>query len=198
MLHQAANILIGENPRKNLRNRQQGVFMVEFALVASILALFLMFLSDIVVKENTLGHLQRLSYSGVNIIKERTQLYGRSEKATNTQFYQLFTLLKNSMKRNMSEFESDKFNMHLEQELLNCNGSGVCVQVSQSPLFSDGGCTPEKSLRDKKRELYFKTSRGRPPALYQVTLCYEGQNWYGDLIGKDFSKLRATSVMMGR
>ena len=192
--------MVFQAPQMGNKKKQQGVFTIEFALVASTIALFLMFLSDIVVKENTLGYLQRLSYSGVNVIKERTQLYDKSGDIEPEQVNQLFTLLKNSMQRNMSGFESSLFGMHLEQVVFTdegCSSDGVCLKTASEPWIRGDNCSPEKSL-SSKTELHFKTSWGRDPTFYQVTLCYEGQNWYGELIGEDFSSLRATSVMMGR
>ncbi|MFK0570902.1 tight adherence pilus pseudopilin TadF [Endozoicomonas sp.] len=183
------------------RQKQQGVFAVEFALVGSIIALFLMFLSDIVVKENTLGHLQRLSYSGVNVIKERTQLYDESGEIVDKQVTQLYTLLSNSLRRTMSSFEPGSFGMHLEQVIFtdaDCEGSSPCLKEDANE-FHKGlqGCASTSSLANMT-ELYLETSWGRAPTLYQVTLCYDGQNWYGDLIDKDFSLIRASSVMLGR
>lgn len=191
-----------KNSHNSTLLRQQGVFIVEFALIAMFITTFLVFVSDMTASQTMHGQLQRLSYSGVNIIKERTQLYGGSGRMTADQAGQLFGVLKNSLTRTMNGFEPDRFGMHVEQLIF--NDAGNCNETGDDDdcgleSFSLGreGCLPALVLQNRN-ELFLKTSWGNPVTLYQVTLCYQGVNWYGNLVGKDFSRLQSSSLMMGR
>ncbi|AMO55933.1 hypothetical protein GZ77_07490 [Endozoicomonas montiporae] len=182
---------------------QRGVFTIEFALIASFIALVLVFISDMAARQTLQGHLQRLSYSGVNVIKERTQLYGStSGLMTHKQASQLFEILKRSMSRTISGFQADKIGLHIEQVMFNdagnCSGNqndDACRLASFS--LGGSGCRSVIPVQNRT-ELFLKTSWGNPISLYQVTLCYEAPNWYGNVIGDDFSKLQSTAFMMGR
>ena len=186
---------------KQFRSRQSGVFTVEFALVASIIALFLVFISDVVTKQSMHGHLQRLSYSGVNVIKERTQLYtpelypDEYVKISNIQTQQLFRLLQNSMQRTMSGFNPGAFGMYLEQVLFEDNdlSKPVPTVVNQPGM----ACTPRQKL-ESMTDLFLETSWGNAAPLYRVTLCYKSDNWFGALVDTEFTTVSASSIMIGR
>ena len=178
------------------QTKNKGVFTVEFALVASVIALFLVFISDAIIKQNVHGHIQRMSYSGVNIIKERTQLYSGSAEIEDSQADDLFRLLQNSMKRTMSGFRPGSFGMHLEQVLF--IDSDLEQPDPDIQPFSRGlVCVPSESLASMT-DLFFKTSWDRPATLYRVTLCYDTDNWFGALVGTDYTMVSASSVMIGR
>ena len=194
--------------RAGKTQRQTGVFTIEFALVATIIALFMVFISDVVAKQTMQGHLQRLSYSGVNVIKERTQLYDGAGVATPDQADQIYKILHDSMTRTMSGFKFESFGMTLEQVLLkdieNCSDNDMkdnaCLEVAgDSVSYKRGsqGCPPNSSL-DTKSGLFLKTSWGNPVSLFQVTLCYQTDNWFGNLVGSDFTMVKASSLMMRR
>ena len=180
-------------------NKQQGVFIIEFAIVASAIALFLVFISDVVIKQNTHGHLQRLSYSGVSIIKERTRLYRDSDtdevidEINREQGQELFDLMKGSIERT-SGLDPDFLAMHLEQVVFSDDG------IDQQPTFNYSNtvaCIPDDSLASMD-ELFFTSSRGNAISLYRVTLCYEGDNWFGNLVDTHFTTVSASSIMIGR
>lgn len=186
--------------------RQRGVFAVEFALVAAVIGLFLVFISDVVIKQNIQGNLQRLSYSGVNIIKERTQLY--NVDMDNDQFNELRNILISSITRTMGGFEDEMFGIYLEQVVLldkeACKENTIadCYNVGYShgkkgSKIKDR-CQPATPLKDM-HGLYFTTNLNTPPTFYQVTLCYQTADWFGNYVGVDYNGLvRVSSVMMGR
>ena len=186
---------------RQLRSRQTGVFTIEFALVASIIAMFLVFISDVVGKQSMHGHLQRLSYSGVNVIKERTQLYtpelypDEYVEISNIQAKQLFQLLQNSMQRTMSGFNSSAFGMHLEQVLFEDNDLNKPVPT---PVKQRGmACVPKQKL-ESMSDLFLETSWENAAPLYRVTLCYKSDNWFGSLVDTEFTTVSASSIMIGR
>lgn len=186
-------------------SRQSGVFIIEFALVASILVLFLVFTSDVIGKQSMHGHLQRLSYSGVNVIKERTQLYTpelypdeeQYERVSADQANELFQLLQNSMQRTMSGFKPKAFGMYLEQVLFEDNNLSNPVATELEPLNSDLPCVPTHKL-ETMTELFLETSWGNAAPLYRVTLCYKSDNWFGALVDIEFTTVSTSSIMIGR
>ncbi|MCL6268519.1 hypothetical protein M3P05_00950 [Sansalvadorimonas sp. 2012CJ34-2] len=178
---------------------QKGVFSVELALAGVFIAMILAFISDMVSKQTLQGHLQRLSYSAVNVVKERTQLYNESDQVDDNQVNTLFNIISNSMGRSMSGFDRQRLAMHLEQLRFIRNGNG---SFDQDPVSFKRGtleCEPAHRLSTQPK-LHIETSWGRMATLYQVTLCYRGDNWFGNALGdgSDYSRVAASSLMLGR
>lgn len=67
---------------RNLKSKQRGIFSIEFAIVGICFSLLLAFSGDVIIKLSIKGKLDRLSYSLVNVLKERTQLYGMDYQLT--------------------------------------------------------------------------------------------------------------------
>lgn len=179
--------------------KQHGNFMVEFAIVGVFFSLLLIFSADLVVRLAYQGKLDRMSYSAANIIKERTELAGadqfdlRPDKEGNNEqeglgeFSLLYQMVTSSLARTTTNFDESKFGFHLHIVNNNNNISGP---------YRRGGidCNPSMPAQD----LTFTTTFGRPATLYQVTLCYDTPNWYGNLIGEDFKRVSSRAVVMGR
>ncbi|WP_217531991.1 tight adherence pilus pseudopilin TadF [Vibrio metschnikovii] len=179
--------------------KQHGNFMVEFAIVGVFFALLLIFSADLVVRLAYQGKLDRMSYSAANIIKERTELEGadqfglRPDKVGENgqeelgEFSLLYQIVTSSLARTTTNFDESKFGFHLHIVNNNNNISG--------PYYRGGiNCNPSMPPAD----LTFTTTFGRPATLYQVTLCYDTPNWYGNLIGEDFKRVSSRAVVMGR
>nr|WP_275946185.1 tight adherence pilus pseudopilin TadF [Vibrio metschnikovii] len=179
--------------------KQHGNFMVEFAIVGVFFALLLIFSADLVVRLAYQGKLDRISYSAANIIKERTQLADADQfdllpdtvsiddEDMPKEFFLLYEIVLASLKRTTTNFDESKFGFHLHIVNNNNNISG--------PYYRGGiVCKPSMPPAD----LTFTTTFGRPATLYQVTLCYDTPNWYGNLIGEDFKRVSSRAVVMGR
>lgn len=180
---------------KALHVNQHGNFIVEFAIVGVFFSLLLVFSADIVVKLAYKGKLDRMSYSAVNIIKERTELAGADKfdlrpdaEDVLGEFSLLYETVLSSLKRTSASFDENKFGFHLhvvnydkERNLDRHDNRGI-------------NCQPSKP----RKELDFITTFGRHATLYQVTLCYDTPSWYGQIIGQDFSRVSSRSVVMGR
>ncbi|MGY5709041.1 tight adherence pilus pseudopilin TadF [Vibrio cincinnatiensis] len=174
---------------------QWGNFTVEFAIVGVFFALLLVFSADIVVKLAYKGKLDRMSYSAVSIIKERTELAGADnfglrpdDQQNNSQgeAAQLYNIVLASLKRTSGSFDDQKFGFQLHVVR---NGVNIILPYRR-------GIDCESRGPDK--ELDFITTFGRHATLYQVTLCYDTPSWFGQLIGQDFSRVSSRSVTMGR
>ncbi|QIL85346.1 ATP-binding protein [Vibrio sp. HDW18] len=171
---------------------QQGNFTVEFAIVGVFFAMLLVFSADIVVKLAYKGKLERLSYSAVTIIKERTEVYGTDHfdfdpnQQIGSEATQLYEITLSSLKRTTSNFNSEKFGFQIRMVRDNKN--------VRAPFKQGIDCNNTQSLQD----LDFITTFGRHATLYEVTLCYDTPSWYGHLIGQQFSRVSSRSVSMGR
>lgn len=179
-----------------LTKNQQGNFTIEFAIVGVFFALLLVFSADLVIKLSIKGKLERLSYSIVNIIKERTQLFGEDDySVSSTEAQEDYTIVINSLKRTMGSFDESKFGFDLEVYQRSNYGTGDELKSAGS-WQSSNGIQCESSKPDV--EMVFQTSWGRSATFYQVTLCYDSPNWYGSLTGKDFSRITIRSASIGR
>ncbi|MZI96020.1 ATP-binding protein [Vibrio sp. CAIM 722] len=189
----------------SISTKQHGNFMIEFAIVGIFFAMLLVFSADIVIKLSTKGKLDRLSYSIANVIKERTQLFGESDSSdddyevSDSQAKEAYIITVNSLKRTVHNFDSSQFGFDLKVRQRSDYGTGdqlVDVADWNSTEKGISGANCEGSVPDK--ELIFQTSWGRSSTVYQVTLCYDTVNWFGELVGKDFSTIAVSSLAIGR
>lgn len=170
----------------NLRSTERGNFTVEFAIVGVFFALLIAFSGDVVMKLSIKGKLDRLAYSMVSILKERTELFGEDYALTNDLSSSLFNIAQNSLSRLMSDFSVDKFGMVVNSY----DDTGKLY----GQAFGGYSC----SALPVDDGLLIETTWGRSITLYQVTLCYQSNNWYGGVIGETYELVRTDAVMMGR
>ncbi|MCF1428411.1 MAG: ATP-binding protein [Shewanella sp.] len=177
-----------------LISKQRGNFTIEFALLAVVFATLLIFTADMVIKLSMQGKLDRLSYSAVNILKERTQLFDTASTVVDAATAaDLFTIVNNSLKRTSDNHQGKLLGATFESlTFADSQASPSLTQVSQG-----GGCQLAKDL-DEFAHLSFMTSWGRRANLYRVTLCYETDNWAGELFDAQFTTVQSSSIMMGR
>lgn len=169
--------------------------MLEFAIVAAFFSLFLVFCGDIVIKLSTQGKLDRLSFSAVSVLKERTQLFDADFTLTEAEADSLFTIIQNSLTRTIGSFEASQLGVRIEEQTYDdadlANALAVYNRGAQQ-------CSVTETLGDIESNLAVITTWGRMSSLYRVTICYETDNWIGDLMDLDFTTVSSTSVMVGR
>jgi len=170
----------------NLKPR--GNFTVEFAIVGLFFSLLLVFSGDVIIKLATKGKLDRLSYSLVSVLKERTQLYSGDE-VLSTEAVNLKTIAVNSLNRTFTNFEDEDFSMCVEG--LTFDASNLAKPVNYSCSWTASETLAELST------FSVITSMQQAP-VYRVTLSYETDNWIGDLLGETFTTVTSSSVMVGR
>lgn len=174
----------------NSRSKQKGAFSIEFALLGVVFSTMLLFTADTVVKLSVQGKLDRLSYSLVNILKERTQLYAKDDHSlTNSMAQELFGFAQGSLNRTLGDYESIRLRGDIEVLSFDHNN-----RLSTDSKTLNGGCNSSQSIRHFE-SLSMTTSWGRRAALYRVTLCYDSNNWAFD---GDDTRLVSSSIMMGR
>lgn len=179
------------------RATQLGGFTVEFAIVGAFLSLLLVFCGDITIKLAYKGKLDRLSYSLVNVLKERTQLYGEEYFLTTNQVTSIVNIATDSLRRTANAFDPARLGYLIES---------VTFDQDQVPTYEafpqvlDGTvktCQTNRTL-DTMTHLSKVTTWGRRTTLYRVTLCYETNNWLGDLLNREFKTVQSDAVMIGR
>lgn len=190
---------------QNLKTKQQGVFSIEFAIIAVFFSLLLVFSGDVIIKLSVKGKLDRLSYSLVNIIKERKQLYKNNTTITQSQTDAIYDIAKNSLKRTMSNFEENNLSILVEGQTYTSvekDDKTTDYQANILQAFSKGtpDCKVTQSLDKlaKSTKLAVVSVQDRKLPLYRVTLCYETNDWIGSKLKTSFTTVSSSSVIVGR
>lgn len=178
----------------NSISKQKGNFTIEFAIVGVVLAVLLVFSMDIIIKLAYKGKLDRLSYSLVNVAKERTQLYGEDFSVTEPDATALFNIATNSLRRTTDSFAADRLGMVIEGLTFADIGQANSANVFELGNYN---CALPQNIGDMQ-DLSVVTTWGRQARLYRVTICYETDNLFGDLLGGEFTRVRSSSVIVGR
>ncbi|WP_407334425.1 tight adherence pilus pseudopilin TadF [Enterovibrio sp. 27052020O] len=179
-------------------SKQRGVFVIELTMILLAFSLIIVFTMDVVVKQTVKGKLDRLSYSLVSLLRERSQLFDGKETMTYDEAAQSFSLIQRSLSNTMGNFDISRLGMVIEQQRFDANKNPIAAVVNQH-IFNLGAyeCEPEEAL-SRKIDLSPVTQFDNKLALYQVTLCYRTDNWYGNLAGETFERVRSISLSFGR
>ncbi|NRB42226.1 MAG: ATP-binding protein [Pseudomonadales bacterium] len=172
------------------RTRQHGNFSVEFAIVGVVFSLLIVFSGDVIMKLSLKGKLDRLSYSGVSILKERNEFYDEDYNVTQADAEQLQVILKQSLQRTLAAFDESLLGVHIEKADFTSAAPRDAYNIGQD-------CQPATSLNELEH-LSVVTSWDRQSALYRVSLCYDSDNWFGALVGENYTRVSSSSVIIGR
>jgi len=160
---------------------QRGVFAIEMSFVLFFIAALLIFTGDIAFKLFNRIALDRVSYSLVNIVKERSRFYDKRFELN---------------KRDIDDIQM------LASRLLGGHRSfGLRVQSLNNGVNQtfDGGAGAGCNVPALSAALVPENIAGTAFPLYQVTLCYDIDNWFDKFLGsKTKSHLQSTSVIVGR
>ena len=180
---------------------QSGSFVVEFAVISFILALLIAFCGDLVVRLSTKGKLDRAAYSAVTVIKERTALFDQVDlhllesDDQSQQFSDLKDIVKGSLVRTLGTgFSAENFGMTLD--VIGYSLDGQLMSAISFTLNEDEGisCEPAVAMNTLLSSLQLDST----PSLYRVTLCYQTENWFGELLGKDYGIVSSNAMSVGR
>lgn len=156
---------------KNLKlflGDKKGAVTVEFIAMMMFLAFIFAFLSDVIVMRSTMGKLDNASYTLVNILRERLQLYAGTADINDRDYKQMELLAKRLIYGDQNSKE--ELNIVLE----------YWSEKKQTRLpHAINRCQPYRNLRDlsylsPKSE--FNNERRIP--LYQVTVCVESKVYF--------------------
>ncbi|MDU8924167.1 tight adherence pilus pseudopilin TadF [Pasteurellaceae bacterium LIM206] len=172
---------------------KKGSVTVEFVFMLVLLALIFAFMADLVFIRSSLGKLDNASYSLVNVLRERQQLYDGNE-ALRQEDLSLFQ----QMASQILLGEKDQ-NLAIYLEELSFRGN--------TPYYSTLGaeiCRPGTTL-DRLENLSPRSEirNERKIPIYQVTVCLNvGGGLFRALLVKDSAKigtfLRSTSFAVAR
>ncbi|WP_035415954.1 tight adherence pilus pseudopilin TadF [Ferrimonas kyonanensis] len=169
-------------------NHQRGAFAIEMAFVLAFLAMLFLFSTDLSQQLLNRTRLDRVSYSLVNVVKERTRFYAGREPVSQQDFDQLTQIAARLLARESVEL-SDSFGIALQSLV-----DGQPVRFSKSYLDALP-CLPEQDIQ-ALTELVPENDAGKRYPLYQVTLCLNSQAWFDKAAGDHL--LASSSTMVGR
>ena len=164
---------------KNL-NKQKGSFVIELAFVLMFLCLLTLFTADIAMQLFTRAKLDRVSYSLVNVLKERTRFYNGNNILTQDDYDQLDIIAKKLL-------PDTNYNVLINSTVPTEAITPTVKPVKCSPIIINPALIPISSLTDVKFPVY------------QVTVCSAFNSWFGKFThGKNTFVIQSTSVMPGR
>ncbi|WP_109079076.1 tight adherence pilus pseudopilin TadF [Aggregatibacter kilianii] len=166
---------------KNFISNKKGAVTIEFVFMLILLLFIFAFLADFVIVRTTQGKLDNATYSLVNILRQRTQLYGndRGMKKLETKDLQDFEKL--AKLTLFGNAESDKQVGVVLERWWQDGGIGSFESQSNMP-----NCQPYKKLNNDLAYLspFSEVANQRKVPLYQVTLCVEVGSLFQSLIVK--------------
>ncbi|WP_318443350.1 tight adherence pilus pseudopilin TadF [Photobacterium leiognathi] len=167
-------------------NKQQGSFIIELAFVLMFLCLLTLFTADIAMQLFARTKLDRVSYSLVNVLKERTRFYN-GNRSINSDSQSLNAVAAKLLGNNEFGLVIDAFDGN---EKLNINTIALPNNVTCKHSTFNKALIPVNS-NDPNDTV-------RTP-VYQVTLCEKYHSWFGKFThGSTEFMIQSTSAMPGR
>ncbi|OVZ94332.1 pseudopilin [Yersinia kristensenii] len=188
------------NP-KNIIVNMQGAIIVEFVFVVFITTLFIKILLSVSEYYSTVGKLDRISYSLVGVVRERTRLYNNDNVLTQAQVNEIKKLA-DSMLAN-SHYPQTDLAIKIETIHFRHTDSSEIenrhIDDEKSFSFNIGVCEPDESLNELSQLSSFSLA-GRWIPLYQVTLCLPTTPWYRVLFKSrgNIAPIKSSSIAMER
>ncbi|NIH92221.1 tight adherence protein F [Enterobacter asburiae] len=190
---------------RNLWTNRQGSIAVESAIISVVLLIFMFFLADLVIRQATVGKLDRLSYSVAGILRERTQLYASREELSQNDVNRIYRLAQRMLQDMDPTANTSSLKIRVQQLFfvpradLSNNEKIPVNKPDRTHNIQGGECQPAKSL-NKLQELSPRGSYGRWVPMYQVTLCLPTVSWYQKLTSGDNRKplMASSSIVMLR
>ena len=159
--------------------KQCGVFFIELSFILFFISVLLLFTGDVAFKLFNRVALDRASYSLVNIVKERHLFY--NDRIDLNQ-------------QDINDISNLASRLLPESHFIGVDVQSLYKGVNKR-FSSNGGC----SVATISKNLVPENISGTVFPIYQVTLCYEIENWLDKfLISTRKSRLQSTSVIVGR
>lgn len=174
------------NSIQSFLKNKKGSVTIEFFFMILFLMIVFAFMVDLVLIRSTMGKLDNASYSLVNLLRERTNLYDKRDGINNMdldEYKKLANLLLSGNK------DSTSPNIYVVLEYKSNNASTI--------LGDTGNCRPIETL-DKLWTVSpysegTKTNSPRKVPLYQVTLCVEINSLFRRILLNEQTYLRDVS-----
>ncbi|WP_019350937.1 tight adherence pilus pseudopilin TadF [Vibrio splendidus] len=164
-----------------IRQKQQGSFMVELALVLVFFSSLLAIHINYTLAINKKGQLDRVAYSLLTILSERRQLYtgeldmcGFEGKHCDTEIEKFYDIAKSSMNRMIPDFDDSKLGMRVAQISIEEGESKVTLNKQFRGNHDDCNFQNLQGISfERAKELLPTTTRNRRLPMYYLSLCYE-------------------------
>ncbi|MBR0573537.1 MULTISPECIES: tight adherence pilus pseudopilin TadF [Pasteurellaceae] len=205
---------------RNLRNKlfnnftknSRGSVTIEFVFMITLLTLMLVFMVDLALLRSNLGKIDNATYSLVNLLRERTQLYGKGNESLSKD-EKVNGKIKN---KDLSDFRRlAKYMMYGDAnsskelfiiiESLQFNEADVDKEPTLvfSSLGDRNACVPATNLQLLRSIApRSEVNERRTIPLYQVTICIQDYSIFRAIILDESEKsgrlLRSSSVAVGR
>lgn len=185
---------------KKFQKDKKGSVTIEFAFMLIFLCVMLIFMADLVLVRSTMGKLDSVSYSLVNIVRERPSFFGGSSTITSQDVEQLRKVGKKLLYGDANA--KQKVNIVLEQ-LTHTNGKANSPVV----LGDSNDCKAARPLATVPQLAPYSQSinpaNRRLIPVYQVTICIEMLSPFKRFLLNDENKteqhnIRSSSVAVSR
>ncbi|WP_173635489.1 tight adherence pilus pseudopilin TadF [Paramixta manurensis] len=181
---------------------RRGSVAVEFSIISVVLVIFMFFLADLVLRQATVGKLDRLSYSIAGVLRERIQLYDSREELNSDDVTKIYHLAQRMVRDMNPTADVDALKIRVQSLFfaprvdLTDNQKHLIPQKEWLFHIQGNECYPPKPIEQLK-ELAPRGSYGRWVPLYQVTLCLPTESWYTRLTsGKGKQPLLSSSSVV--
>ncbi|MEW5558784.1 tight adherence pilus pseudopilin TadF [Enterobacter asburiae] len=161
----------------------RGSVAVEFSIISVVLLIFMFFVADLVLRQATVGKLDRLSYSIAGVLRERIQLYDRREELSSKDVGEVYQLAQRMMQDMNPTADVSALKIRVQQLFfeprvdLTDNKKYPISKEEWLSHIKGNECQPPKPLVELQ-DLSPRGSYGRWVPLYQVTLCLPTNSWY--------------------
>lgn len=199
------NVQILNNKRhlNSFLKNNRGSVTIEFVVMLLVLLFMLVFMADLAILRSNMGKLDNLSYSLVNVLRERTQLYGKGHEAIQSPEVGNFRKLAKGMFFGDPESDKELYIVLNSIQFKNTTTPTEKPQIKNNITLGDTAqCTPTTNLKDvdyiaPRSEI----NNNRIIPLYQVTVCIPSYSIFKAIIAGDASAgrtLRSSSIAVGR
>lgn len=189
--------------------KQRGSVAIELTFVLGALAMCMMFAGDLAAKMTIQGELDNLSYSMVNIVRDRSALYPAPNSSEGRIMLhekdvgQIDRIVKSTLSRQRAGFNESKYALIVEGVLFdkqsNKNSPAIIKNYSSYPKGNQQlACkAPNKS---EFTALTPYTNKKRYKPMYRVTVCYESPDLFQRFTQSSKSPIviRSSSINVGR
>ena len=186
---------------KDFLSNKRGSVTIEFIFMLILLTFIFAFLADFVIVRSTQGKLDNASYSLVNVLRERIQLFGDNGTANLTDD-DLHDFEK--VARGLLYGDKNNDNQTVFIVLEHCWRDPVS-QKDQFERFpkSSNGCEPYRNIESLVNlSPNSEINNGRKIPLYQVTLCAETNSFFKSLYlskeNQSLGLIRSSSLAVSR
>ncbi|WP_424691513.1 tight adherence pilus pseudopilin TadF [Erwinia sp.] len=173
-------------------------------MISLVLFVLLMFLTDLVIRQATVGKLDRTAYSVASLMRERIQLFEGRERL-NQQDVDIAAGLARRMLSDMhSKADLSRLQIHVEEMHFKdpTGQTDLRKEIQTYARWNNGKegaqCLPPEPLTNQL-QLTPRGSYGRWVPLYQVTVCLPTTSWFVRLFaGEENPLLTSFAIVMLR